>query len=451
MLRTTDSISEPRKVSISDEDGELLGVEVGATFFTGIEIDDASSVLGRVQESAAERLSRCTSVPFRPARPSGNETVDTYYAIDGDVHGSEVVPLVFASVEPAWLLSQLDVDGLDGWVIVRAECDIHDFGVGMLVVTWAPTSDFDVEAEGLDVLLATLTAASSATLAGVVGTISAACQDTLCSDPRRMDLTHGLDISAGEVLPTAGSILWLWHLLLVSTAPGNQRVLATAVASAVCPNGFELVAHRDHAFAAGVHASVACSERNLEDDARYLWDAPRLKDAWWTMYWRLDRVLLGLQLHLKLTEASMSLQELERRATLLREVRSRVNLWRSRLDSILVASGARDNDAWQALGRAWRMDRHVEVVDRKMAVLDQSYSAAIDQIRAARSRRVDLMIYLFTAFSVVASVVAVAEYAQGSPDGRVAVRASIVLLSLVTAISALVLSLRARSSVARAR
>ncbi len=436
------------RISIVDEDGELYAIEIGATFLTGIEIDEGKVSRGRAAGSAAQRLRACTDVPFTSATAVQPDQ-GTYYAIDGHVHGSDVVPLKFAAVKSDWVLDQCDGHRHDGWRIASAECDIHDFGVGMIVLTWVPTVEAQESSAGLDDLLAGLNRATSIAVEGIVERISAACQATLASDPCRVDLTHGFDVSGSSMLPNTGSVLWLWHLLLLTTSSGNQPDLASKVASSVCPNSFELVVHRDHCFAPGVHASVACSVRGQEADALYLLDAPRLKDAWWTMYWRLDRVLLGLQVHLQRNEQSTELSELVQRAQLLREVAGRVNLWRSRLDSILVASGARDNDAWQALGRAWKMDRHVEVVDRKIALLAETYAVAIEQIREARSRRVNLMIYLFTAFSVVASSVAVAEYAQGSTDGRPAVRLAIVLLALLTTGLAMGLSLGRRAALRR--
>jgi hypothetical protein len=312
----------------------------------------------------------------------------------------------------------------------------------MIVLNWVPVVDGVSSPEGLESVLDELNVASCKAVIDLARKIAVTCDVTLRDDPARLDLAHGLDVSNVAVLPPVGDVLWLWHMLLVSTSEKDHSRLARHLASVVCPNDSKLLEHRDHTLAAGVHASVACSLQGREGDARFLAKAPRLQDPWWTLFWRLDRVLLSLQLRLESSLDAHSPGELRKRADILFDVSSRVNLLRSRLDSFLVSSGARDIAAWQVLGDAWDLPYRVEVVDKKMVLLRQAYSEAVTQISSGRTARVNFMIYVFTAFSLVASVVAVVQFAQGAVDNRFLVRLTVVLFSVVAALLAVMLSVR---------
>lgn len=339
-----------------------------------------------------------------------------------------------------------------GWILDSAECDIHDFGVAIIILSWLPVKPKTVEASELDELLQELNLASQKTLGDLPRQVTRACQEALSGHPARLDIARGLDLDEVAVLPPVGDVLWLWHILLVITPKGDQSSVARNLAKIVCPNDYEVLEHRDHCLAAGVYASVDCSAQGREDDARFLVKAPRLQDPWWTLFWRLDRVLLALQLRLESSIDAHSPEELRKRAAILSEVSARVNLLRSRLDSFLVSTGARDIAAWDTLGEAWDMPYRVGVVDKKIALLSDAYRDAVAQITNARASRVNFMIYVFTAFSLAASVVAVAQFAQGDVDHRVFVRLAILFVSVAAALTAVILSIHtSRSTKSRSR
>ncbi len=269
-----------------------------------------------------------------------------------------------------------------------------------------------------------------------------ACAVALHEDPARLDLSHGLDLESVAVLPPVGEVLWLWHALRFTSAAADHEAVARSVASVVCPNDFEVLRLRDHTFAAGVHASVVCSTQEQWQDGEFLARAPRRQDAWWTLFWRLDRVLLALQLRLEANLETQALAELQTRADVLHDVSTRVSLLRSRLDSLNVASGARDISAWHVLGDAWDLPYRIAAVDQKLTLLTRAYADVLAQISNGRAARVNFMIYVFTAFSLVASVVAVAQFAQGSADTGAVVRLATIVGSLVAALAAVLLSVR---------
>lgn len=432
-------------ISIAGEGGSLYQVEVGATFLTGIEVDVAAALVDPSEVGPSVRLEQSMSIPFKARRAVLKRDDGRFYAINGSEHGTEIVPRTLASVDPKWVLENCDhAVAPVGWILDAAECDIHDFGVAMIILSWQPAEFGTIDVSELDGLLQELNLASQKAVASLPRQITTACQAALSEDPARLDLAlaRGLDLEEIAVLPPAGEILWLWHMVLVAAPKGDQVAVARNLSAIVCPNDYEILAHRDHALAAGVHASVACSVQGREGDAYFLIKAPRLLDAWWTLFWRLDRILLALQLRLESSIDAHAPEELRKRAAILSEVSSRVNLLRSRLDSFLVSSGARDIAAWDVLGKAWDMPYRVGVVDKKMTLLSNAYRDAVAQITNARISRVNFMIYVFTAFSLVASVVAVAQFAQGGVDQGLVVRLIILFASVAAALAAVILSVR---------
>ncbi len=121
------------------EGGVLRSVDVGATFLTGIEVDVATSLLDPGDEGPGGRLAREAAIPMRSSHAAPQRGDGPFYAVGGSEHGTEVVPRTLATVEPDWLLAEAGSDGWpEGWVLESVECDLHDFGVGMVVLHWQP-------------------------------------------------------------------------------------------------------------------------------------------------------------------------------------------------------------------------------------------------------------------------------------------------------------------------
>lgn len=442
-----------QKITVSEGGGSIYQVEVGATFLTGVEVDVAAALADHNKTGPGVGLEQCRSIPFKAGRAILKRDDGSFYAVNGPDHGTEVIPRTLAAVDPKWVLKNCDHAATPaGWVLNSAECDIHDFGVAIIILSWHPTEFRTVDISEIDELLQELNMASQKTLGNLPRKITLACQEALAGHPARLDIAHGLDLEEVAVLPPVGDVLWLWHMIMATSPKGDQFSVARNLATIVCPNDYKVLEHRDHCLAAGVYASVTCSSQGREDDARFLAKAPRLQDPWWTLFWRLDRALLALQLRLESSIDAHSPEELQKRAAILSEVSARVNLLRSRLDSFLVSKGARDIAAWNILGEAWDMPYRVGVVDKKMALLSDAFKDAVAQITNARISRVNFMIYVFTAFSLVASVVAVAQFAQGNVDDRIVVRLTILLVSVAAALAAVILSVHtSRSAKSRRR
>jgi hypothetical protein len=436
------SIPHP-SVLLEEDRAALYRVDIGATFLTGVEVDIASSLANSTEVGPATRMEDFATVPFKSSRAILRRTGGSFYAIDDVEHGTEIVPRTLATIEESWVLNNCDQTAVpNGWELSSAECDIHDFGVGMIILHWQPSSSSIRSIDDVRQILESLTLASNHAVANLSRRISQACRESLANDPARLDLAHGLDVERVAVLPPSGDVLWLWHIVLVSCESPDHSATADQLASRVCPNDYKILRYRDHTYAAGVHASVACSIRGSELDANFLAKSPRLQDPWWTLFWRLDRVLLALQLSLESSLYNHTHHELQKRADILSEVSSRVDLLRSRMDSFLVSSGARDIGAWEVLADSWDMPYRIGVVDKKMELLGRAYQEAVAKISTSRMTRVNFMIYVFTAFSLVASVVAIAQFTQGVVDERISVRLTIVLVSIMAALAAVALSIR---------
>ncbi|QIG44809.1 hypothetical protein G5V58_20315 [Nocardioides anomalus] len=443
-------MSSVQAPAVTVEGGALRSVEMGATFLTGVEVDVATSLLDPTDEGPGGRLARSSTVPMRSSHAAAQTGGGLFYAVSGSEHGTEVVPRTLATVDPGWLLDQADPSASpEGWTLRSVECDVHDYGVGMLVLRWEPHVDAAVAVPALDAVLAALTTASTVAVAELAPLVAHACADALHDDPARLDLSHGLDLESVAVLPPVGEVLWLWHVLTLTGA--DHPALARSVAAVVCPNDAEVLELRDHTLAAGVHASVVCSTPERWADGDFLARAPRRQDSWWTLFWRLDRVLLALQLRLEANLETQALAELQTRAEVLHDVSTRVSLLRSRLDSLNVASGARDLRAWHALAAAWDLPYRIAAVDQKLTVLTRAYAEVLSQISNGRAARVNFMIYVFTAFSLVASVVAVAQFAQGSADTGAVVRLVTIVGSVLGALFAVLLSVRTTRAIRRRR
>lgn len=441
--------------SLADQAGSLRRIYIGATFLTGVhakvhavESEDAARAIDdahrRCDRSCAEP---CDVVPLQSQRRRGTSVNDTFYDISGADHGSEVIAKTLASVDPDWLLSRCDGDAAPpGWRLISAECDLHDFGVGMIVLSWDPVSVDSTDVGDLPMIVNDLRGATRQAVGDLAARIAAGFAGAVSGNPSyREELLT--EVLPGELRPATGQLLWLWHLLCLSAEPNaDHTAVAGSVARSVCPNGFELLRHRDHSFAAGVHASVTCSRQGWEEDAAFLARAPRLQDAWWTLFWRLDRELFELQLQMARKDHTSDLQELRDRADQLADLSAQLDLYRSRLDSMLVAGGARDLDAWNTLATAWDLPYRIAVVDRKIDLLGRAHTEVIEQTSRVRTARISFMIYVFAAISVIASVVGIIQYSKGDADVGLAVRLAIVAGSVLAALVAVLVSSRQKTA-----
>jgi hypothetical protein len=128
----------------------------------------------------------------------------------------------------------------------------------------------------------------------------------------------------------------------------------------------------------------------------------------------------------------------------IQDIAERTRLYRSRVDSVLVSSGARDIAVWQTLAKAWDLDFRIGTVDHKLELLQASYRTVVARLNQARNTRITLMVYLFTALSLVSNAVSVEQYSEGRINGSLTIRLLILTLCVLASMAAVVLTLRVR-------
>lgn len=437
----------PLTTSSQLADARPWRVETGLSFLTGVELDhrvlrpDGSAQLVRLVERR-DPVGACLRVLNAPGRADRR-----FFAVADADHGTAVLPEAPIVADTQWLLTACDAEStFEGWQLTLASAALHDYGVGTLVLSWEPVPGHDVP-DDLAKVVGRLNDEAARRAAGAVAAMTdALAQTTTGCSLRLPDLVTSTSPPPGDA--ATDTVLWVWNHCLLTAPDGKHPEVAAHAAALLCPNGSTPLRHRDHAYAAGVYTSVTCSRPGAQDDAVALSRALARQDSWWTLFWSLDRRLLDVQFALDSTIVSgTSVRALEVRASRLAGVAERVRLYQSRVDSMLMNTGARELDAWQATAAAWTLDVRRAVVDRKLEQLDDALRAAVEHVVRVRSARISLMIYVFTAFGVIASAVALAQFAQGSTPGALPARVAVLTASAAVALLAVALSLRVWVSV----
>jgi hypothetical protein len=416
-------------------DAELLRIETGLSFLTGMECSTPCS------PEEERSLVAHGLVPMQGAQPRTN----FYFTTAVAEHGTEVVPSAFATVPQDAVTTALSLaPTIAGWGAVGIEIALHDFGLGTAVVVWEPRVGGEVPAPSDEILIASLVEATEPLVRPLLDESMRGLRAALTGPPRR-DGVVSLLRSVEDDLPPFGQALWVWsHLRLRSRTESEHRQVADEVAARVCPNDYQLLSHRDHTYATGVSVSVTCSASDRFDDGVALSRTLPRQDAWWALVWALDRALLALQQRVDDAVVADSLNAMAARARQIHTVTSRIQFLRSRIDSILSNAGARELAVWTCLSESWHLDRRVEMAQRKLAFLHENYQSVVVEISRRRADQVSFMVYVFTAVSVIASAVAVVQYAQGGISSGLASRAAVVSVCVLAACGAVLTSLRAK-------
>ena len=416
-------------------EAELLRIETGVSFLTGIECSTPCS------PEEQRLLVDHGLVPLQVAQRG----TALYFTTAVPEHGTEVVPSAFATVPKDAVDSALtSAPTIGGWDAVGVEIALHDFGLGTAVVTWEPRNGHDITQASEVRVIASLAEATELLVRPLLETSMRGLRAALTRPPRR-DGVVSLLRSVEHDLPPFGQALWVWsHLRLSSPRSSQHRQVADDVAAEFCPNDYQLLSHRDHTYATGVSVSVTCSASDRFDDGVALSRILPRQDAWWALVWALDRALLAIQQRLDEAVLADSLSAMAARARQIHTVTAGIQLLRSRIDSILANAGARELAVWTCLSESWHLDRRVEIVQRKLAFLHDGYQNVVVEMSRRRADQVSFMVYVFTAVSVIASAVAVIQYAQGGISSGVGYRATVLAVCVLAACGAVLTSLRAK-------
>jgi hypothetical protein len=406
-------------------------VETGVAFLTGLDPGDAHGA------AVDSRLRSAGLIPVNVDHAGEGH----YYRINAPEHGTDVVASALAMMAPDQIELLLSAaPPVRGWEPVTGTLLLHDYGVGTASITWRP-GEAHVLDEAAPALLDALREATERILRPLALDTTAALAHCFRDAPPAGEVMALLD-SARDDLPAAGRTLWVWSHVRCSV-PGavDHESAARGAAGLLCPNDFHVLRHRDHTYAAGVAVSVTCStEEHFSDGIALSRVIPR-QDAWWALIWALDRALLTIQTTLPSVLHS-PVGDLVAKGRAMQDVTTRVQLLQSRIDSILVNAGARELAVWQVLARAWALEVRTEAVARKLDYLRNAYAGVVEEINRRRTGQISVMIYLFTAVSVIASAVAVVQYTQGTPAADVATRLAVVAICIVAAAAAVASTLR---------
>lgn len=414
-------------------------IETAVAFLTGVEIDVPASLASEQDMLASSVLRRTSKIPFGVPRRPGRSNRRAFDAAGSD-HGTAVLPASLVDVPGHWVLDRIGDVEAEGWRVVDALIEVHDFGVGTARLTWRPLHDRAVDLDELNRVVCALDAATQPLLSAPVAEVHADLEASLGNHPLRLDLGPILGPARKEHLPEPGTVLWVASHVLATAAEGRKEA-ACRLIGRLAPNDYELLEHRDHVYAPGVSVSVTCSAPDRADDAVTLRRALLLQDAWWTLVWALDRLMLTLQLELVANLRELSERDLRFRAETIAAVVAHVSLYRSRIDSILASSGARDLAVWDKLATAWDLPFRLRSVDSKLHQLQTAHEEALEEAASRRRGRVDAMVFVFAAASVVASAVAVWQYAEDGPTDDSIVRLMVVAVALLLATFAIAGSL----------
>ncbi|HEV7657099.1 MAG TPA: hypothetical protein VGP36_20535 [Mycobacteriales bacterium] len=416
-------------------------IETGVAFLTGADVDPRA-----YRPEFHDRLAAIvssTAVPLSPATPKARPS-QRFYTVDADDHGSEVISTALLRADPAWLAERCGDVTVAGWTVADVRLDVLDFGVATAVLGWVPAEETRADIADLRTAVADLNESAPELTAGVAADVAAAVQEAFEGQELLLTPHDPLQEARAKQLPRPGEILWAWNHCRASAPDRQQAVAARALASHLCPNDFEILQHRDHTYAAGVFTSVTCSALGCEADGMTLARTTPVQDAWWTLFWMLDRVLLALLIDLGRTTADLPMSRLAAQAVAIQDIAERTRLYRSRVDSVLVSSGARDIAVWQTLAKAWDLDFRIGTVDHKLELLQASYRTVVARLNQARNTRITLMVYLFTALSLVSNAVSVEQYSEGRINGSLTIRLLILTLCVLASMAAVVLTLRVR-------
>lgn len=410
-------------------------LETGVAFLTGMELSGALTQEQRsaLAESGLDPVSK------------GGPVAGPYFRADAIDHGTRVLPTGFAAPTERQIATLLaSIPAIDGWEVASADVAVHDYGVATIVLTWLLHNSNITGIDDLKSVLPLINDATFTALQPLAADVVSRLDSALGNSESAAGIAGLLD-GVRDTVPRPGQLLWIWdHLVVEAPVGGDHTVVAVKVADALCPNDHGLLVHRDHTFAPGVGVSITCSAADLGHDGVALSRVLPQQDAWWTLMWALDRALLQLQDESHCGLRYASLEELAFRARQIASVTGRVRHLRTRVDSLLVSAGARELAAWHSLAEPWFLDVRANSVERKLDALAQSYRDVVEESKRRKADQIALMVYIFTAVSVVASVISVTQYAQGDQAGGLGVRLLILIVSIFAALGAVASTLRAQ-------
>jgi hypothetical protein len=361
-------------------------IVLNGPFPTGFTLDTQSLAhdgYERAQETALADLGE------KWTRPGGRDPGRMEFDVD-NYGGKPLVPLYFLEQQPDAIAP-----------LEKLEIKVFDFGVGVLTVACT----LELEEPVTYAQFAERVEAFSRELPALVKDAITAANRQIYEVAREQGW-----LLEGE-RPAEGRLLWA-HRIYQVQAPASELERATEEARdlllSMSHDAVKPVTCRGMNFLAGVGSSVAVHAPG--SDPRALQHAIELQNAYWAAGSALDRTLFQRLTALSVETRGCSMEVLEARAMEIVSLFEQVRLFRTILNSLRGALSPMQAAAWGALSEAWRLEDLLSAVDDKLDTLQTLYGRLRDEAAAERDSRINRGIVVFTAISLIGTLMAAYEF-----------------------------------------
>lgn len=406
---------------------------------------------GEARERVLERLGL-------PLDPAGSSSANGFFSAERET-GAQLCAIPFASIIEAALL--VDVQRADHrserpanpairHAVIDARCDFYDFGVGVLTLTYEITAEHDIDFDSFCLWSAEFRAHAAVANRGPVASLGGRFRDAMDGD-----LIQPLFEPWARLLPTdqppceaaedAGHLLWI-HTVYEGIVPsGWEPAQYFALALDLIPSHGAAVEVPGALICPGNLVSLAFHDggRAVRENAHCLRRVMASMNAWWNAAWELDRFLFGFLNEFSVGTRLVVSGDLTLQAQRITALHEHVRLFRILLDTHLFNRSGRDRRMWDAAAGVWWLAENLTAVDAKIDALTEVHESITVELESRRTKRLNLMVALFTVVAVPASSAQIAVYlAPNSLSG--AARAAVSIAMLALAVIALSVALRTR-------
>lgn len=205
----------------------------------------------------------------------------------------------------------------------------------------------------------------------------------------------------------AGHVMWHTRCVVLASKSPSVRHSFNSIASEMLPASWVRHSMGDSTYYLGNLVSCAVTENTHGRDAEALIRVTEQLNLWWTGTWLLDACLLRTFPSASSILESAPLRVLDRLQDDLDELAQTAWLIRSRIESMLLSTTGREFAIWEQLAEVWALAMNLDAVERKAADVSRFLDSVAVAARRERDQRLSSVIGVFTAVSVVASLVSI--------------------------------------------
>lgn len=405
------------------------------TFLTGVEVDSELLQVngyGPFQLKLQSALNRDSTMQWSYQEASQGH-LGLRFAGPRHAHAVTLpLALVTASMGPAFLEESLN--DISPATFAGVALDFYDFGVGSL---------------RLEVVL------PSTDIAGMQGTNAASEElsdrlmphlNALVRDAtRRVELAlraesigthHGEAPANGQV----ASLLWL-HKLYVIDVAGADRTEKIPLFRPLLSGFFDQVNTTSLTFLPGVDTSVIL--REPDSPTEWLETLTSFNFAYYAKLTEMDKDLFSDLTSFMVESRGASSKRLQSETSRVTTAYERLRLFRSSVNTSVTHLGATSVRAWESIGKVARVHQLEASLQDKLDILQQVHRFRTDELQARRAGRLNKVVQVLTALSLVGGLAALIDFAFGtdllSPNlVRLALAVALLMLGILVFLFAFV-------------